>query len=396
MKQTSIVPRKNAFKKTLGTSLCLDDLPPVPRVTGAPGREQSKAGASGNGRRKASGPASGSGKGKKVIKQHVKGSRKLVDTSSPHFLRMHKVRSAATRKSYEAEAMAFETWAIGCGHLLSNVNQCDIAMELYLEDLFRCEEPAFRGKCALFGFAQLKGHNSFDYKRSRDALLGWQNLQPTAAKDEMPYDIMCLICEHFAKEGKPRLAAYTALSYDGYYRPSELLTLKREDLIPPMKTPGQVSDGQWAILLAPSESDLRTKMNRADEGNLIGIGDRKYLNKIAKMIYHRTAPKAIVFPFTTNYVAKEFRAASKSLGLTVVNMTPGTMRHGAPSNDMLLKYLNSTEVARRGHWTSLASVRRYERPARLMRVASRLPDSVKNRATSAALNIAKTLENALL
>lgn len=83
--------------------------------------------------------------------------------------------------------------------------------------------------------------------------------------------------------------------------------------------------------------------------------------------------------------------------LVGLQATPHNVRHGRPSDDMYFDKITLKEVARRGRWHCLQSVRRYEKRGRLQKQVQRIPAPMLRHATAllADRNPAQILATAL-
>ena len=77
------------------------------------------------------------------------------------------------------------------------------------------------------------------------------------------------------------------------------------------------------------------------------------------------------------------RQASVELNLQRLHLTPHLARHGGISTDVFERVLSLEEGAKRGHWRSMNSVRRYEKHARLLKMLSKLTDAQRAAADQA-------------
>ena len=85
-----------------------------------------------------------------------------------------------------------------------------------------------------------------------------------------------------------------------------------------------------------------------------------------------------IFTFSYLDAALAFRLAMAVLGALDLRLSLYTLRHGGASTDVAYRLRSMLEVQRRGGWETETSVRRYEKHARLARVAWRVPVFVRD------------------
>jgi hypothetical protein len=88
------------------------------------------------------------------------------------------------------------------------------------------------------------------------------------------------------------------------------------------------------------------------------------------------------------------RVASASLGIQQQRLTPHMARHGGISSDIFEKVVTLEEGGKRGHWRTAASIRRYEKHARLLRMIAKLPAQLQLDAQTVARTVGATLMRA--
>jgi len=150
---------------------------------------------------------------------------------------------------------------------------------------------------------------------------------------------------------------FVVLSVSTYARPSALLVLRPEWIVPPM------SGHRWSLLLNPPEGKRPSKTGEWDASVTL---DSKWLGFLAPVLrkLKETRPRGTpVWGFGYPTYLEQFKAAAASLCITA--LTPYQTRHSGASIDRFNEWRDLASVKKRGGWRSDRSVARYEKSARL-------------------------------
>ena len=96
-----------------------------------------------------------------------------------------------------------------------------------------------------------------------------------------------------------------------------------------------------------------------------------------------------LWPFKIKDFLREWRLAVKEADLGAWLKTPYEDRHSGASRDLLLELRSRDGVQARGHWDSNASLRNYDKAARMQKIASDMGDTVLLRGEDTKKNFAK-------
>ena len=152
------------------------------------------------------------------------------------------------------------------------------------------------------------------------------------------------------------MAAFTLLCVTGYFRPGELLAVRRCDLVPPSDR----ALNSWSVLLHPEEMGRPSKTGVYNDS--VSLDSSLTMSPILEVLSD-PADTSLAWTFSYPAYSKVFAKAVKELRL--VHIVPYQMRHSGPSIDMAAGRRGLQEVQKRGRWASSKSVLRYERHARL-------------------------------
>ncbi|CAE8613278.1 unnamed protein product, partial [Polarella glacialis] len=261
----------------------------------------------------------------------------------------------------------FQVFAVTMGVLsLTGIDQVDAAMEKYFELLFVRGVSQYAARCALYGWAYLHPTMStkprHHFPLSKAALKGWKNLEPGGSKDPCPWEVALLIAEWMMANGYVKMAAFVILCFDTYVRPGILSLIRRENILPPV--PGvNASYKHWSLVLSPKTEGVPTKVGEFDDSLIVGSTGREWVSQIAELLWRKSLPNALFFPFSLREIEKVFKLATTALSVMLLHVTPRSLRHGGPSHDVYFNIRNLDQVQRRGFWKALSSVRRYEKHA---------------------------------
>ena len=137
---------------------------------------------------------------------------------------------------------------------------------------------------------------------------------------------------HMSEESPP-LAAAVMIQLGTYLRPSEVLSLRKDDVFKPVKKPCQY----WGVVVGNSQRNQVTKTGMQDDTVLLNSEDGAYTADILSLVYHRAkGPSARLFgDVTLSQYEELMRKARIKAGLGHYQLTPHAIRHSGPSIDCL-------------------------------------------------------------
>ena len=314
--------------------------------------------------------------------------------------------TARTATNYRSAYQSFVRWATARHHKVT-VTALDRTLRKFLLHLFFDGGAPFDARAVLHGtiFARELPKSATTLPLSRATLAGFSNTVPEMARDPMPTEAKDLICtDLLAHEGAAGFVAAGALatSFDGFFRPSEVLSLESTDL--------QVLRGRRQIIGLPTVSvsvrpllpydaggpaPQRTKSGEHDETVVFGrsagtAGGEEWIARFLAALKPKRRGK--LFPISLNQYEVLVKRSVRRLGLSSLMCTPHTARHGAASTAYATGRLGLKDIQKRGRWKSPASVRVYDKSAKLTRQLGRMSDLQ----LAAARNAATTLTAAMI
>ena len=178
-----------------------------------------------------------------------------------------------------------------------------------------------------------------------------------------------------------------------YLRPSEALRIRMKDVVSPVRGKGS-SYRWWSFVLHPLESGVPSKTLEFDETLVLDLPYHKNLGAAVKRFCTSNGrlPEDSVFQHTLGELNLFLASASKTLNLESLGAIHAyRFRHGGASHDYHNKLRDLQGIQQRGRWKSQASVRRYQKGARLAQLFGSLCKSAQNAAIKATKGLARAL-----
>ena len=318
----------------------------------------------------------------------------------PGFLRRRRL-TVRTRILYTEAACRLQRWCHEHRRSLAS-DQIDSSLEAFFEHLYLSGETAYEARMTLYGVAWEHKMITRDINVlpcAKEALRGFVKAAPERTREPLPWAAALLISHDMIQtDGLPGLHAARALvtGFDGYARPSELLMTRRSQVT--TRPAGESRYPQVALRLAPTPSGeddehaRPTKTGQIDDTIVFGdsassSAGRGQVAKLLQRLKATTSANTVLFPLTLNEFEKLFNSALHRLELQHLRVTPHCMRHGGPSEDYAQGLRTLADIQKRGRWMSTASVRRYEKSARLLSQLGKIPP--------AQLKLSKRLQSTL-
>ena len=176
---------------------------------------------------------------------------------------------------------------------------------------------------------------------------------------------------YLIERGEYMKAVWTLVAFGGYLRPSDVMKLRRQDLVPPV---GSLSK-HWCLVLNSEEYGDESKTGVSDESMIWDNVETKFLGEVFAATKEQGPPKSRIWDFDYPEMAESFKAASEALGLTP--FVPYQLRHSGPSWDRLHSRRSQMSVMKRGRWKSLSSLARYEKGGMVTKQFEKLPLKLK-------------------
>lgn len=207
--------------------------------------------------------------------------------------------------------------------------------------------------------------------RSCRVVKGWWKLRPLRSRAPLPFQALMGILGALLHRGLHDEATAVLIAFVGYLRPSELLAIQPDTLVPPLQgAPGL--QRCWGIILGDFAKGKSNKTGEFDESVLLDWPDLDFLSPVLLELHQRPANRP-VWDFDAPHLTTALKTAAAEAMVDTLEPQLYSLRHGGASFDCLTRRRPLSEVKKRGRWRRDASVRRYEKAAVAARQAYRLP-----------------------
>ena len=329
---------------------------------------------------------------RKEVSQQFRGSTVRATLPRVKQLRALKV-SDVTLHRYAEAVQKFKSYCKSQHVSMRKLDAVDDSMACYFADL--CEEGMTYNAASytLFGYILLEANAPVPEKalfpKARGALKGWSSRFPQSSRTGADPLIWYLLAEEMLKTSMEASAALL-VQLDTYARPSEIVKLRRADVIRPVSKQCRF----WGIIFGNSEFSEQTKVGLQDDTVLLDSFDRQFAATILELCYRSTShPSDRLFPgLTLASYERVMKDATIEVGLGKFSFTPHGVRHTGPSIDFLQKARTAEQIMARGRWTCLKSVQRYQKPGRMLARMSKIPQHIWDQAKPSLDNVIKRLK----
>ena len=240
--------------------------------------------------------------------------------------------------------------------------EVDSALVVYFNHCFLTGRQAYEGEKTMAAlmdkvpeFSKLGTRKA---PRAWRCLQGWRRLTPGRTRRPLPLAVWAAIATGLCQRGHPQMAVWVLLGLSAYLRPSENMRLRRKDLVPPASGVTR----SWALLVAPEEVGVPTKVNTVDDSVLLDSPWLMWLTPALRALREGDLNLPL-WDFEYPSLTRELKVVSEYLGLPPV--VPYQLRHSGPSLDRIRGDRTQEECRKRGRWQSHGSLVRYEKHARL-------------------------------
>ena len=277
---------------------------------------------------------------------------------------------------YHSAVSTFREFAVKQRWVLKKHDIVDTRLAEYFADLLEQGHLYNDASYTLFGWILLVSDESIPernlFPRARQALKGWATRHPQCSRTGADPQLWYLLASHVA-DVSPPMAAAMLLQLDTYTRPSEILKVRKRDVVSPVSK----TCSFWGIIIGNSEFKERTKTNTQDDTTLLDSTDRPFAAKILKLAsQHTTHADDFIFgEITLAQYEDAFRQARQSTNLAKFELVPHAMRHTGPSVDFLHKSRSAASIMSGGRWKSLKSIQRYMKPGQMLARMKKVPEA---------------------
>ena len=157
--------------------------------------------------------------------------------------------------------------------------------------------------------------------RSLRCLKGWRKLSPSCSRKPLTWPVWCAMAVEMTRLGHPLLSIVLLLSVECYLRPSKVLSLTGQSLLPPANS----AVPHWVVLQNPQEKRQHSKVGAADDTVAIDSGRVNWMRRVFPVLADQRSP--LHCSRQTTRVSSEI-SGGRQYGIEAV---PYQMRHSGPS-----------------------------------------------------------------
>lgn len=267
-----------------------------------------------------------------------------------------------TRILYSKAAAEFILWYQDQPGAYSSYSHIDSYLAVYLNLLFQSQTSHLgHANNVVYGLMHAAPSLRQRLPTTRRCLKGWKKSRVPFSWPPLTWELCCMLAIQLSSVGWYDEAWAVLISYDGYFRISELLSCRVRDFY------------CWS-LSDPPQYQFRLKHTKTGPNKLVTL-TRSELGA-ALVTYIRTrcdgeSGTERIFNFSCRHYRKRFKIGCELLGWESVGFVPHSVRHGHASDDFNAGVPVET-VQVRGRWASIESTRRYIQSARVHLIRGRL------------------------
>ena len=262
---------------------------------------------------------------------------------------MSRALTQGTRDKYLRAVDSFLDWADALGEDPTTFTDFDELCCDYVEHLYDTNQGRSKASAMLFGIKFFLPGARNRLHRTTLALRGWERLQPSVSYPPLTWELACAMAVKATKAGFSAVGLGIVLQFDCLLRISELLALRRQDVIFE-GDPTQPAEFKGALLCLRHTKTGRDQSVTVDDPDVLRL-----LRRHCDALPRDDSP---VFPFRADHYRRVFKRVAASLGLSP-RYVPHSCRHGGATRLFQRNPLSLEAIKLRGRWKSLESAKRY-------------------------------------
>jgi hypothetical protein len=267
-----------------------------------------------------------------------------------------------THQLYSTAAAEFIRWYQQQPEAYSDYSHLDSYLAIYLNLLFRSRVSHLgHANNMVFGLMHLVPALRTRMPISRRCLKGWKKSRVSYSWPPLTWELACMLAVQMSEVGWFDEALALLISYDGYFRISELLATRIRDVM------------HWTVS-EPEVYQIRLKNTKTGPNRLVTLTKNDLGAALITFINTRldgASSRSRIFHFSARHYRKCFRKGCELLGWESVGFVPHSVRHGHASDDFNSGVpLETIQV--RGRWASIDSTRHYIQSSRVHLIRGRL------------------------
>jgi hypothetical protein len=233
--------------------------------------------------------------------------------------------------------------------------------------------------CILHGFPLLKGRLPLAYR----ALKNWKQQRPSVSWPPMSWELTVAVAMRVACAAGARPAIAIMLAWQGLFRASEVVNIRKRDVLDPRV--GHLHAGTGHINMVIAVPKAKTGKNQS-----VMIDDNHVADLVRLLASQTVGEDEKLFPFSTTVLRRLFKQACKEFGLDE-SFVLHSLRHGKATHLLFLGH-SLESIMERGRWVASDSVRKYLQKSKAVQIQMSAPKEVLEYGAQAALRVGEVLE----
>ena len=224
---------------------------------------------------------------------------------------------------YSRAAAEFILWYQRQPKAYSHYTHIDLYLSLYLNMLFESRLTHLgHANNIVFGLMHVVPSLRTRLPTTRRCLKGWKKSQNTHSWPPLTWELACMLAIQMSSVGWYDEAVALLIAYDGYFRISELLSVRVRDFY------------HWT-LSDPPQYQFRLVETKTGSNRLVTLTKPELGAALVTFIRTRwdgESSRTRIFNFTPRHFRKRFRIGCELLGWDSVGFVPHSVRHGHASD----------------------------------------------------------------
>jgi integrase len=253
-----------------------------------------------------------------------------------------------TAAVYRRAMTRYLDWAAASGVIATDEAALDSALVEYFHEQFDDGAGKSLASSTLNGLVWLRPEYRFQLPRASQAQRGWHKLCPGTSYPPLTWELTVTIGVQLARGGNVPLGIGVLLAFDCLLRVSELVALRREDVLDSTDSRMGFEHNGTILMLRRTKTGANKSVTVLDPAVIV----------LLRALVARTRPGERLFPFTAAVFRRALHSACASLGLSA-QYVPHSLRHGGATRYFHVLHWSMEHVMDRGRWASTKSARIY-------------------------------------
>ena len=241
---------------------------------------------------------------------------------------------------------------------------CDFCVDMFLTCRSRgTRQLCVEAKCAVSLYLGQKV-----LPLTANALIAWDKQVSTTSRTPLPYGVFLCIVKMAASLYGMHLACSLVITYFGYLRARELLSLTLQDV----KLPGDLGLGSSPS--AQHFAGVHIRSSKTGKNQFVHLAHPLAVWALQWLCSHPSGER-LLDGYSYHLLAKSLRCILLTLGLEHLRITLHSFRHGGALHDYI-SGVPFADIQDRGRWQSAVTLKIYLQTSKAIQLALDLPPSV--------------------